>query len=831
MQSTNWLGPSNEWIPTPVIDLPLVLAGPILRKVTKSQVSVWIVLKSNIQLSLKIYKEGSETPVIIGESELPNKLGEHIYVTCLTVGIKDVNVLDSSIKYGYDIFFDGIGTLDTDGVLGPVGAAGIGLLTYTESPDFGTKEKLPSFVLPQSDLNHVRVLHGSCRKPHGEGYDAMPIFDQIINDTIEKTLIETLPRPQMLFLTGDQIYGDDVADSLLYMIRAYSTTLFGWDEWHIDASNSDNLKPGNRHKYIIDMLNVDTKISSSKSQLMGFSEYVLMYIMAWNPSLWNGDTPNFVNVHTQEGFELEKWKTFRNEGLRLAKFSRTLNKVQKVLANIPTYMIFDDHEIIDDWFINNEWTENVLNGYTSTSLIPPFLTTTTSLAKRIIQNGMSAFAICQGWGNTPEQFENGEPGHKLLGYYKTIAENNNAINIIENYTLWDTSISEIVLPLLVEDSDSQRRLVHQIGGLKYHWYYEADNFEVIGLDSRTMRVFRKGNEEGKYPGLLSDEAIDEQINNVSENRKELTMLIAGAPIYGVPEIEIKIIKWKGLIGGVTGGDMESWNLDENCRQGVLSALASRALVTIPVDPIVGPVRNHKVIILSGDVHYGFTNKIKYSATETFRYGYGNVSMTIAQCCASSSKNQTSYKDPVIDDITQAFTKAQHVKNLNDSPKVNNPIYYGYNNHDGNAIVELFVFGGESAGLKGNPIMVISTEIDKASDGNSGAILTPDEDWKIEHISLKSILAKDKYGDYNLSSGTTHTLQDYLQLSRNHEHNYSSGGDGGQYIVGLNVVGDIVLQWDNSTKRVNHRLWWRNKAVDNNVILDGFPLTLHLVNLL
>jgi len=32
---------------------------------------------------------------------------------------------------------------------------------------------LPSFVLPPEDLNHLKILHGSCRKPHGVGKEML----------------------------------------------------------------------------------------------------------------------------------------------------------------------------------------------------------------------------------------------------------------------------------------------------------------------------------------------------------------------------------------------------------------------------------------------------------------------------------------------------------------------------------------------------------------------------------------------------------------------------------------------------------------------------------
>src|SRR4029450_14059731 len=71
----------------------------------------------------------------------------------------------------------------------------------------------------------------------------------------------------------------------------------------------------------------------------------------------------------------------------LTEFRRTLPKVRRALANTPTYMIFDYHEITDDWYLNPIWRDRVL---------------TNPLGRTIIRNGMLAYALFQGWGNDPK---------------------------------------------------------------------------------------------------------------------------------------------------------------------------------------------------------------------------------------------------------------------------------------------------------------------------------------------------------------------------------------------------------------------------------------------
>src|SRR6185503_12645080 len=82
--------------------------------------------------------------------------------------------------------------------------------------------------------------------------------------------------------------------------------------------------------------------------------------------------------------------TYNRDIARLTEIRRTLPKVRRALANVPTYMIFDDHEITDDWFLNPTWRDRAL---------------TSPLGSAIIRNGMLAYGLFQGWGNDPVKYE------------------------------------------------------------------------------------------------------------------------------------------------------------------------------------------------------------------------------------------------------------------------------------------------------------------------------------------------------------------------------------------------------------------------------------------
>jgi phosphodiesterase/alkaline phosphatase D-like protein len=70
--------------------------------------------------------------------------------------------------------------------------------------------------------------------------------------------------------------------------------------------------------------------------------------------------------------------------------SNDLPKVRRALANVPVYMMLDDHEVTDDWNLNPMWKDRVY---------------TNPLGKTVLRNGILAYGLFQGWGNDPEYFE------------------------------------------------------------------------------------------------------------------------------------------------------------------------------------------------------------------------------------------------------------------------------------------------------------------------------------------------------------------------------------------------------------------------------------------
>jgi hypothetical protein len=72
------------WAAKTANQLPKVLVGPILRKVTPNSVSVFLVTKDGAAATLKIFMYGEDTP-IMQVTSTPTKFGEYFYAQTITV--------------------------------------------------------------------------------------------------------------------------------------------------------------------------------------------------------------------------------------------------------------------------------------------------------------------------------------------------------------------------------------------------------------------------------------------------------------------------------------------------------------------------------------------------------------------------------------------------------------------------------------------------------------------------------------------------------------------------------------------------------------------------
>lgn len=893
------------WTRKKISDLNHIIAGPMVRKVTEKEVSIWVAVKSPATITLKVYEPGGTSPLMFSGALPPVRVGKDLYIACVTAS-KPSNVLTNyTTVYGYDLEFNFLGSgikyLQSDGILDAVGSDGIKKVTYDNSTETykSTGVKLPGFLIPPPTVNDLNLFHGSCRKPHGEGVDALTVLHDRIKQSIGNTSVK---RPQLLCLTGDQIYADDVSELLLHQIDQYHNdvnfpgtgideSLIGWkenmEEIHSEVT-PDLMELNERYKILDEKINIPAvDKGAAKNHLIRFSEFILMYCMVWSDELWKDDIPSYFDMNElpttnqvdvkrtiDENGQTEEHQTttYANPGdydvsdrkLRkyaekhedLKRFRKGLPKVRKALANISTLMVFDDHDVTDDWFFNQKWCLNVLYGQSVSGGSVDLQVK--SLGRRLMTNGMTAIALCQSWGNTPEQFIGAStPGKSLVDNLNLIHDFTGSSSPTTDNTYW-TNLGNIVLPV-VNLTAPIPRLEHSSSGLDWHWYYERTYYEIIGLDTRTMRSFRNefgGIYENKFnkdaPGLLSDQAIDTQIKlagkvNLTDPPldKELTILISGAPIFGVTDNESRLRLGFAKFIPSEVKDFESWNLDPHARQTLISKLLERTSTG------TGGTKTHRVVTLSGDVHYAYTNFLHYRAKETYNTneihaGYG-LELKMGQFCASSMKNLTTGKNSWVEKhfsstLIQHNTETEKVEDSNEIVCGWNTIGNLNYRHGKRVVYDSANTSGwfNNKFVKPNtnpPHMVNLKDLhkrisDTISPQGPGNIPSPKPDW---YYDLTFKIASPEIPGIT-PSGIDTTSPDKLKLTEYHRTASENNGlTGGSYIVGYPNIGDVTFNWTGSNMEAIHNIIWINKSgqdgFDNDEFLnDKYVSTQHVIDL-
>jgi hypothetical protein len=586
-------GPArHRWLiaaDTSAAEWPLVLAGPMVRRVEAGEISVFVVCKHQRPLRLSIYDGTTPDPARLVHEQVEQtvELGRFLHAAVVTA--RPEAPLRRGQVYGYDVHFGPVADLRSLGLLEQLGYE---------------PYRLPSFVVPPERLEDVRIVHGSCRKPHGERRDALATLDQILAASYR----DATARPQQLFLTGDQIYADEVHPAVLALAGAVGRVALGWE--HAEelpgvASDDFALEPTRRNALVRRRAGFSGPILHS--HLMSLAEFYGMYLLVWSDAVWPRDESGEVVLPSVDVvLDHPAWRTTAHRRAcrravaltsrsraDLGEFIRRLPAVRRALANVATYMIFDDHDVTDDWNLHREWRDGVHGR---------------PLGRRLVQNALASYAVFQAWGNEPAQFAPDQPGGHLLGALR-------AWRGAEDATA-DAIRARLGLPA------SQ-----PLTPLRWDYQVDAPRYQTIVLDTRTQRGYRAGGTGRAAPALLSREAMARQLASRLTARPhpvELTVVVSAAPVFGHPLIEIwiqlkrfQVLEW--FKSGPARVDREAWALDPTGFESLLATLASF----------------RRVVILSGDVHYGFGGSVSY-----WQRGDGvRREARFVQCTSSALKNE------------------------------------------------------------------------------------------------------------------------------------------------------------------------------------------------
>ena len=518
--------------------LPAVLAGPLLRRLEPQRLVLWLVGSRELTLTLRLSVDEHTRDIRLDQRQCQIvPIGRQAFIHLIDVPLEDA--LPQDVVIGYDLLIDNAGI-----------AEWAPHLLYANA-------QTPNFVL------HSRIhqlVHGSCRKPHHSADEGLLCVDRLLADA--NTPAE---RPALLMMSGDQVYADDVAGPMLRAIHALIARLGLFDEYLQGAVVDDSASLyGHRASYyhradLLPALDSNKTLrerffggvkkpiftsSTADNHLVTFAEVLAMYLLVWSPTPWTLITPQPPQLSAEEQAR------YAREQVQIDRFRDGLPGVARVFAHLSTLMIFDDHDITDDWNLSAQWEE--------TAYGHPF-------SKRIIGNALLAYLLCQGWGNQPDVF--GE----LVSQTQALASQAKANHL---------------------DAAAQDELVDAL--LKFQqWHYVLPTTPaLVVLDTRTRR-WRSEFTLAQPSGLLDWEALSQLQQDLLDH--PCAIIVSPAPIFGVKLIETvqKIFSWCGYPLLV---DAENWMAHRGAAQVILNIFRHSRTPG-------------NYVILSGDVHYSFVYEV------------------------------------------------------------------------------------------------------------------------------------------------------------------------------------------------------------------------------
>jgi len=530
--------------------LPAVLAGPLLRRLEPQRLVLWLAASRPLPLRLQLSHachdghDRLEYTLELDDSRCQRlPIGHHAWLHLIDIRLEEALPFDSLIQYDLQI---------TDQPQQPAIADWAAHLLYPG-------QQRPHFVLRQR-MDHL--LHGSCRKPHHPGSDGLLQVDQLLAEAAA----HPASYPALLMMSGDQIYADDVAGPMLVAIHQLIARLGLYDEQLEGARVSDSaalyahpatyycredLLPAYqssedlRERFFGGVRKPVFTTASAHNHLISLAEVLAMYLLVWSPTPWQLiQTPK---PELPSRFS----KRYEDEAQIISAFVAELPQAARAMAHISCLMIFDDHDITDDWNLSASWEQTVYQH--------PF-------SRRIVGNALLGYLLCQGWGNAPEQFSDWLP--ELRALLSTPAEQQHL------------------------DGPQQDRMIDRLLSFD-RWHYSLPTQPpLIVLNTRTRR-WRNEHILSRPSGLMDWEALCELQSELLD--KPGAVIVSPAPIFGVKLIEAvqRLFTWAGYPLLV---DAENWMAHRGAAMTILNIFCHSRTPA-------------HYLILSGDVHYSFAYQV------------------------------------------------------------------------------------------------------------------------------------------------------------------------------------------------------------------------------
>ena len=805
----------------PLAQLPFILAGPIVRRVTSRRAAVWIALRVPATVTLQVMPRDAPGSTQTSAATPTFKVGANLHLALVDLDAT-ASPLQEDIVYYYDLRFaskDGstiTGGLRDSGNLTPAGTTpSPDLMSYPVAPP--ALRGLPSFVLPQSDLTKLQICQASCRKAHADSLDAMLILDAELSSTADVSSF----RPQQLFLTGDQIYADDVSDSQMVIIRQVAAQMIGPEMLTQDIGTDDpRLAVGRRVPFAHDVCKFTTDPRPggilAKNHLLTYGEWCAMYLLMWGDALWPSPLTlsTFAEVYpgepttTTDGkhtSDTAKFREFKRENAALQSFAKALPRARRALANVATYMMLDDHEVCDDFYLNRKWVSDVMGS---------------APGMAAIRNGLLAYGLFQGWGNQPGG--DGTPPSPTPSVFQPLVQR--AANwAAASFPVTSADLTDIgvlvglPVALPVGDSEFTRREPPEttLAQLPFHFKLTFAGYEVLALDCRTHRLYPAAPNTAPC-ALLSPSALAAQIPESAPQwqpagTEGLTIVITPSPWTWLSFVE-KLQLDATTPEGRAEKDVEFLRFDPPAYDGMLARCAAREAN-----------RRARVVVFCGDVHQSFATRVQYWSrfknplVEQADLVPADTRAIFAQFLSSALKNQHTSAASIEKTGTLIAHFAGFRGHRRDITRLGWRAPAGDQLQVGTAQVQTLEAGVPVIRDVTWSVPVIarnSTAFTELEDERHRYVsvtpgASPQIDWRVRRVMFSGLA---RGGAANPVSDVVDLIKGFLAALFEWLFGYVDVAKGGQDIIGVNNVSFFKLNWGvGESKSARHEVRWFNKS--------------------
>lgn len=499
-----------------------IVCGPFIRKTDKKSTALWFVTDAFYEFDVKLTLASGKTPEFLSEQQT-TRIGRSCYINQIQLNAVDSWPLGQHLGISLEVDEQEI-------TLGHLALEGF---------------VRPGFIV--NDRVHS-VIQGSCRKPDHPSRDAFTGIKAHIES-------DAAPRPDFLLMAGDQVYVDDVAAPMLVAIQTLSAKLGIYSALHdkgtIDKSRLAWQESINGRKALLPKKTDQNAwqkfwygqdIISSRyhdNHLIALDEMFACYLLTWSSHCWSLviDEVKAASEH----FTGEAKRRYDTELATLLQFADDLPAFETVLANVPTLMMFDDHDVTDDWNLSADWEEHVYNNDTT---------------RHMIRDALLAYTLFQGGGNDPARM---------------------------------ASLLKQIRSLAVQADFAGEQLTESLFEFN-HWHYELNTQpNIVVLDTRTHR-WRSETSLKNPSGLMDWERLEHLQQQLFEATESI-LVVSPAPVFGVKSIEV-VQKGCEIVGQELLVDVENWMAHQGSANKLMSMLRHDKAPD-------------EVIIMSGDVHYSF----------------------------------------------------------------------------------------------------------------------------------------------------------------------------------------------------------------------------------